>query len=187
MADVREVERRSLFSGFLRVDEVSVQVGDQAPVTRQVIERGDASAVLIYRTDRQTFLLVRQLRVPTVRHGEPFLTEIVAGIIDPGETPEQAARREVEEEVGFRPTRLEFVAPMFGSPGGLSEKVWIYVAHVDAAHRVSEGGGIEDEELEMVELPYEEAYRQLDAGAFSDAKTQIALHIFRSRALHRAN
>jgi ADP-ribose pyrophosphatase len=110
-----------------------------------------------------------------IRHGEPWLLEIAAGMIDPGENPEQAAIREVEEEVGYRPQILRSLGSMVGSPGGLSERVWLFFAEISEAERTGEGGGLEDENIEMVWLSPDEAYRRLDAYEFQDAKTQLTL------------
>lgn len=110
-----------------------------------------------------------------IRHGEPWLVEIVAGMIDPGESPEQAAEREVEEEIGYRPRALHPMGSMVGSPGGLSEKVWLYYAEVSEEESTGEGGGLEDENIEKVWISQAEAYRMLDEDEIRDAKTQITL------------
>lgn len=176
MREVREIGREPLYKGFLSVDKVTLAVeGEEKPVVREVIERGDAVGVLIHHRERDEFLLVRQLRPPMIRHGEAWLLEIAAGIIDPGENPEQAAFREVEEEVGYRPQILKPLGSMVGSPGGLSERVWLFFAEISEAERTGEGGGLEGENIEMVWLSPDEAYRRLDAYEFQDAKTQLTL------------
>jgi nudix-type nucleoside diphosphatase (YffH/AdpP family) len=176
MREVREVARERRFDGFLSVDEVELRVeGDDKTQKRQIVERGDAVGVLLYAPDRRQFLVVRQLRAATLRHGEPWLVEIVAGAIDAGEGPEEAAVREVEEEVGYRPRELRALGALYPSPGGLSERIWTFYAEISDADRTGEGGGIEDEQVEAVWLDVQEAYRQLDAGELRDAKTQIAL------------
>lgn len=176
MREVREIGREPLHKGFLSVDKVTLEVeGETKPLEREVIERGDAVGVLIYHGERNEFLLVRQLRPPMIRHGEPWLLEVAAGMIDPGESPERSAEREVEEEVGYRPKSLIPLGAMVGSPGGLSEKVWLYFAEISEADKIGAGGGLEDENIEMVWLAPAEAYRRLDAYEFDDAKTQITL------------
>lgn len=176
MREVREIGREVLYKGFLSVDKVTLQVeGQEKPVVREVMERGDAVGVLIHHRERNELLFVRQLRPPMLRHHEPWLLEVAAGMIDPGENPEQAALREVEEEVGYRPQILRPLGSMVGSPGGLSERVWLFFAEVSEAERKGEGGGLEDEDIEMVWLSPAEAYRRLDAYELHDAKTQITL------------
>jgi ADP-ribose pyrophosphatase len=176
MREVREIGREALYKGFLSVDKVTLAVeGEEKPLVREVIERGDAVAVLIYHRERKEFLFVRQLRPPMIRHGEPWLLETVAGMIDPGESPEESAVREVEEEVGYLPQALQPLGAMVGSPGGLSEKVWLYFAEISEGEKTGDGGGLDDENIEMVWLAPSEAYRRLDAYEFHDAKTQITL------------
>jgi len=186
--EVVSVER--VYDGFLKVDQATVRYerpdGTQSePTKRASLERGDSVGVLLQERSTGRLLFVRQFRYPTLRHGEPWLLEIVAGAIDPGETPEQAATREIEEEVGFRVERLEPLAEMYGSPGGLSEKIYIYFAEFEEEKRASEGGGLEGEDVERVDLSLEEALKMLDAGEIRDAKSQIALLRLRDR-LNRA-
>lgn len=168
---------RRVFDGFFGVDEATVAYEKpdgtwSKPAKRLSVERGDSAAVLILDTERDTVSMVRQFRYSTLRHGEPWLLEIVAGKIDEGETAEEAARREAQEEVGMRLDTLEGVAEIYGSPGGLSEKISIFCAK---GARDGEGGGLEGEDVEMVELPLEEALAMASRGEIRDAKTLIAL------------
>jgi ADP-ribose pyrophosphatase len=98
-------------------------------------------------------------------------------MIDAGESPEAALRRELEEELGFVNPRLEPIATFFVSPGGSSERIWLYYAEVSDADRVSDGGGLaqEHEEIRVVHLAEVEVKRRLAAGDFEDAKTIIGL------------
>ncbi|MGV3618820.1 MAG: NUDIX domain-containing protein [Fimbriimonas sp.] len=176
MQKVREIARRRLFEGFLSVDEVELAVeGEEKPQRRQVLERGDAVGVLVYHRERNEILLVRQLRAPVLRHGEAWIDEIVAGMVDPGESPEEAAIREMEEEVGFRPRELRPLGSIYGSPGGTSERIWIFYAEISDSDRKGEGGGIEDERVDARWSTPAEAYRRLDGDELRDAKTQVAL------------
>ena len=171
---------RPVFDGFFRVDEATVAYERpdgswSKPARRLSVERGDAVAVLLHDAERDTLIFVRQYRYPTARHGEPWLLEIAAGAIDEGETAEEAARREAEEELGMRLHGLRQVAEMYGSPGGVSEKVTIFVA---TGEKVGAGGGLEDEDVEIVEMPAAEALAMLARGEIRDGKTQIALLVF---------
>lgn len=178
------VER--VFDGHFRVDEATVayEKADGSwsdPVRRLSVERGDAAAVLIHDVEKDALVFVRQYRYPTARHGEPWLLEIVAGAIDPGEDAETAARREAREEVGMRLETMHMVSEMYGSPGGLSEKVTIFYAR---GRREEAGGGLEGEDLDIVEIGEEEAVAMLGRGEIHDAKTQIALlHVCVGRLL----
>ena len=168
---------KRVFDGYFKVDEATFAYEKpdgtwSEPAKRLSVERGDAAAVLIDDEAKDVLILVRQFRYPTLRHGEPFLLEIVAGAIDPGEDAEKAARREAEEEVGMTLSGLEKIAEMYGSPGGLSEKVSIFYAR---GTRTGEGGGLEGEDVETVEMTRSEAFGALERGEIHDGKTLIAL------------
>ncbi len=112
MKQVQVLDRKRVFDGFLKVDEATVSYekldGSMSkPVKRQSLERGDSVAVLLLDRSTQELILVRQFRYPMLRHGEPWLLEMVAGMIDESETPEIAARREVFEEVRAEPLDLQ--------------------------------------------------------------------------------
>ena len=177
MRETRVESVRRVYEGFFSVDEATVtyQKPDgtwSKPSKRLSAERGDAAAVLIHDIEKDTLLFVRQYRYPMERHGEPWLMEIVAGSIDKGETSEEAARREAEEEVGIKPERLEKIAEMYPSPGGLSEKVSIFYAE---GRHTGGGGGLDGEDVELVELPREEALAMVRRGEIRDGKSLIAL------------
>lgn len=176
-------DKRRVYEGFLSVDEVTVRTeapdGSMSePMRRVYAERGDSVAVVVTRADTGNLLFVRQFRVPMIRHGETWLLEIVAGAIDADESPEQAAVRELEEELGYRATSLRMLHEMYGSPGGFSEKVTIYHAEVAPENRVSPGGGVEGEgeEVEEVELTVPEVSELVRQGEIRDAKTLIGLY-----------
>ena len=183
MREVRVESVRRVFDGHFKVDEATAtfQKPDgtwSGPTKRLSVERGDAAAVLIHDPERNTLVLVRQFRYPTLRHGEPFLLEIVAGNVDEGETPEAAAIREAKEEVGIDVRNVREVARMYGSPGGLSETITIYLAE---GRYAGGGGGLEGEDVEVVETPVAEAMAMLARGEIRDAKTQLALLHFGKR------
>jgi ADP-ribose pyrophosphatase len=98
-------------------------------------------------------------------------------MVDAGEAPEAALRRELEEELGYGVAHLEPIADFFVSPGGSSERIWLYYAEVDESRRLSAGGGLahEHEEIRVVHMSPEEARAALDAGRLPDAKTIIGL------------
>lgn len=177
MRKVEVVGRRRLFDGFSSVDEIAYRVeGQDDVVKRQSVERGDAVGVLVREQESGDFLLVRQIRPPLIEHGDEWMVEIVAGVVDDGEKPEESARREIEEEIGYRVDDLRFLTEMYGSPGGLSEKVTIYFAEVSKEQKVGEGGGVDDhEDVELVRMSSDEARSALREGRLKDAKTQIAL------------
>jgi ADP-ribose pyrophosphatase len=182
--------RRRLLDDFFKVDEaeVSYERSDGTmtpPVRRLVFERGDSVAAVVAHRESGELLFTEQFRFPTLDKGPGWLLEIMAGMIDAGETPEQALRREIEEELGFVVARLEPMATFYVSPGGSSERIFLFYAEVDDDGRVSEGGGVagEHEDIRVVFLPIAEVRSRLAAAGFADAKTIIGLQwLFAKRA-----
>lgn len=150
-------------------------------VTRLVFERGLSVAALLYNTETQKFLLIQQFRYPAYMENNPeraWLAEIVAGKIDPGETPRQAATREIREEIGYEVPLLDFVFDFYPSPGASSERISLFYGEVTNADKVADAHGIatEHEDIRLLEISYEEAmqFLHMHPGPF-DAKTLIAL------------
>jgi nudix-type nucleoside diphosphatase (YffH/AdpP family) len=135
---------------------------------------------------QRTVILVRQFRYPVYINGyDDLLIEAAAGVLD-GETPEVRIRAEAEEETGFRLGAIRKIFEAFSSPGSVTEKLHFFVAEYDPAMRVGGGGGLADEgeDIEVLELPIDQALAMISDGRIVDAKTIIllqyaALHIFR--------
>ncbi len=133
---------------------------------------------------RETVILVEQFRYPAWTRGGGWLVETIAGTVDPGESPEQAVRREVEEEAGYRIGALTHVSTFFLSPGGSSERVFLYCAFVTRSQRLGSGGGAspEHEDIRVLEVPLAEVGSRLTSGDFVDAKTLIGLQWLLARS-----
>jgi ADP-ribose pyrophosphatase len=182
---MRKVEvrsRRRVLDDFFKVDEAEVSFertdGSMTPpVRRFVFERGDSVAAVVLHRESRELLFTEQFRFPTFDKGPGWLTEIMAGMIDGDEAPETALHRELEEELGFRVEHVEPIATFFVSPGGSSERIWLYYAEVTEAGRVSDGGGLasEHEEIRIVRMSLDESRAALRAGRLADAKTIIGL------------
>jgi nudix-type nucleoside diphosphatase (YffH/AdpP family) len=147
------------------------------PVERLVFERGDSIAALVCLRDDGRLLFTEQFRFPTVKNGPGWLVEIFAGSVEPGESPEVTLRRELEEELGYRAEQVEAIATFYVSPGGSSERIWLYCVDTSESARVSAGGGVaaEHEDIRVVSLTLDEARAGLSEGRFCDAKTLVAL------------
>jgi nudix-type nucleoside diphosphatase (YffH/AdpP family) len=130
-------------------------------------------------------VLTRQFRFPAFVNGhDGMMVEAPAGLLDQA-TPEQRIRAEVEEETGYRVGEVRKVFEAFMSPGSVTEKLFFFVAEYDAASKVSAGGGIEaeGEDIEVLELPFEEALAMVRRGDIVDGKTIMllqyaAMHLF---------
>src|SRR2546421_12150890 len=107
------------------------------PVRRMVFERGDSAAAIIFNRDTQKVLLINQFRYPTYEKGPGWMQEAVAGILEPNETPEDALRRELIEEIGYRAGDLTHISTFYVSPGGSSERITLYYAEVGETDRIA--------------------------------------------------
>jgi nudix-type nucleoside diphosphatase (YffH/AdpP family) len=186
--------QQRLFDDFFKIDELLVthrQIdGTTSSVQRRLVfERGDSVAVLLFNRDRRAVVLVEQFKAPTLiarRRDNPattdgWLVETLAGMIDTGEAPEAAAIRETLEETGYRIREPELIGRFFVSPGGSSERVFLYFAEVGDADRVGKGGGIDDEDIKVLEIGLEELFEQLARGLIEDAKLAIGAYWLQSR------
>ena len=180
--DVEIREKLAAFEGYFRVDRYRLRHrlhagGWSAEMAREVFERGHAAAVVPYDPIRDEVVLIEQFRVGAYAAGwSPWLTEVIAGIIDPGETPEQVVRREAREDACLELGALERIANYLSSPGGASEAVVLFCGRVDATR----AGGIhghqgEDEDILVRVHPFAAIQEMLRTASVSNAVTLIAL------------
>ena len=147
-------------------------------IIRYSFEKPDAVAVLVYHRSLDSYILVRQFRFPLMNHKiDPWMTEIVAGGISEGEDEISAAHREVIEEIGYAPLKLEKIFRFYVSPGILNERVTLFLAEVDESSKVDKGGGLkhEDEDIMLIWIPREEAMDWVKEQFVGDAKSIIAI------------
>jgi len=190
---VIERERR-VFDDFFKIDEflVSHERIDgtmSAGQKRLVFERGDAVAVLLLNVDMKSVVLVEQFRV-AVSVGrrrddqstpDGWIIETVAGVIDANEAPEAAAIRETFEETGYQIREPRLISKFFTSPGGASERVFLYFAEVTETNRIGKGGGIGDEDIKVVQLAIDELFDRLAHGSIEDSKLLIGAYWLQDR------
>jgi nudix-type nucleoside diphosphatase (YffH/AdpP family) len=144
---------------------------------RESYDIGDAAVVLPRDRARDRVLLIRQFRWPMYEWGyRRLLTEAVAGKLE-GDAPEACIAREAMEEAGVRISNLRLVTSCFTSPGAVKERVWMFLADYDSTAPREKGGGHEDEgeDIEVLELPLDEAYAMIAGGGIVDAKTILLL------------
>lgn len=154
--------------------------------TRETYDRGHGATILLYNRERRTVVLVRQFRFPTWGNGhDGFLIETAAGLLDQA-SPEERIKAEVEEETGYRVGEVRKVFEAFMSPGSVTERLYFFVAEYQASSRTGEGGGLaeEGEDIEVLELPLDEALQMIADGSIADGKTIMllqyaALHLLR--------
>jgi ADP-ribose pyrophosphatase len=122
-------------------------------------------------------LLARQFRYPTLDKGPGWVLEVPAGVVEDGEDPIETMRRELVEELGYEATHIELIAGFYVSPGGSSERVFLYYAEVAESGRVSDGGGVvaEGEDITIESYTLDELVARMDSGDIVDAKTLIGI------------
>lgn len=153
---------------------------------REVYDRGNGAAILLYNKQQKTVILTRQFRLPTFVNGNStgMMLEVCAGLLDQ-DNPEQCIIRETEEETGYRITNVTKVMETYMSPGAVTEILYLFVGEYDESMRVSEGGGVahEEENIEVIEMPFDEAYAMIESGQMQDAKTIILLQYAKINSL----
>ncbi|MCV6588070.1 MAG: NUDIX domain-containing protein [Marinobacterium sp.] len=179
--DVEVTAETPLYQGFFSLKRLSVThrtfSGGTVSVERELFWRDDAVGVLLFDPDRDQVVLVEQFRPGAIDHPHsPWSLELVAGVMEPSEQPEQVARREAEEEAGATLGELMPITRYMSSPGGSHEYVWLYCAPVDA----STLGGIhgladEGEDIQVHCLPVQQAFEMVAQGLIDNAATIITL------------
>lgn len=160
-------QRRRVFDGHFKLTELTATTPQGEQITRERFEPGQAVAALVFDTAKQHYLLTKQFRIGP----ETDLLEIAAGMIDQGESPATAVRRELHEELGYEVDELTEIVKMWPSPGTSGETITVYYAEV--SRQTGAGGGLaaEHEHLEIVPFTRE----HLLAERWQDAKTLLAV------------
>lgn len=154
---------------------------------REAYDRGNGAVILLYNKVARTVILTRQFRLPTYINGNPdgMLIEACAGLLDE-DNPEECIKRETIEETGYEINEVEKVYEVYMSPGSVTEILYFFIAAYTPKDKVAAGGGAEDEQedIEILELPIDEAMQMIKTGEIKDAKTIMLLqHLLLSRKL----
>lgn len=151
---------------------------------REVYDRGNGATILLYNPGKQSVVLVRQFRVATWVNGneDGRLIETCAGLLDDDE-PEDCIRKEAVEETGYQVSNVRKVFELYMSPGGVTELVHFFVAEYDDNQRANAGGGVEDEDIEVLEMPFAQALAMVKRGEIRDGKAVILLQYLQSAGL----
>lgn len=182
MAFIEILERTTLSNKKYLLENIKFRLtnskGEQQEQQREIYTRPDGAVLLLYNPTKRTMLFTRQFRlVAALKSHENELLEACAGIIDHGERPEEAAIREAEEELGYRIEAVEKVMEAFATPGGVTEIIHFFIGQYTDEMKVNSGGGVahEGEDIEIVELSFEDVKSKLANKEFNDAKTIILL------------
>ena len=181
MRKVEVISRKRVFDDFFTIEEAHLRYerydGTMSPVVRRLnFERGDSAAALLVNVERRCVYVTEQFKYPALDKAGGWLPDVVAGMIEAGEAPEAAIKREIAEEAGFAVAAVEPIASFFVSPGGSSERIVLFCAIVTDAARKSAGGGVasEAEDIKVLEWPVDEYLAKVVAGELPDAKLLIA-------------
>lgn len=191
MPSAKIIDKKLLAQNRFKLYEYTFQLTDSSgrlqQQKREAYERGNSATVLLYNLETRRVVLTRQFRLPTFVNGNPtgLLIEACAGMLDE-DHPEDAIRREIEEETGYRITHVEKICEAYASPGAVTELLHFFTGAYTSRHKVGAGGGLasEQEDIEVLELPFDQAYDMIASGEIRDAKTILLLlhakiHLFR--------
>jgi nudix-type nucleoside diphosphatase (YffH/AdpP family) len=159
--------------------DIQKKDGSWHTMEHEVYDRGNAVAALLYNKEQRTIILTKQFRIATYINGNPsgMLVEVCAGLLEENEDPAKAMIREIEEETGYKIDHVQKVYEAYTSAGGLTEKIFLFIAEYKKGQKVGQGGGLEEEQedVEVVEISFDEATQMLNKGDIKDAKTIILL------------
>jgi len=157
--------------------------------SRESYDRGNGATILLYNTGKQTVLLTRQFRIPSYVNGNPtgMLIEACAGLLDK-DNPEDCIIRETEEETGYKIKSVQKIYEAYMSPGSVTELLYYFIAEYSDDMKVSQGGGKEQEQenIEVLEVPFVQALEMMKNGEIKDAKTIILLQYAHINGLLKA-
>lgn len=160
--------------------------GNKETQSREAYDRGNGAVILLYNKISGTVILTRQFRLPTFINGNTtgMLIEACAGLLD-NDNPEECIKRETEEETGYKISKVEKVFQAYMSPGSVTEILHFFTAEYSHEMKITEGGGLEEEgeNIEVLELPFEDALAMIDKGEIMDAKTIMLLQYLRIKDL----
>ena len=158
--------------------EFTPQNGEPEIQRREVYDRGNGAAILLYNREKQTVILTRQFRLPTFLNGNEngMMIEVCAGLLDE-KNPEDCIKRETEEETGYRIQDVKKVFEAYMSPGAVTEILYFFTAEYQPEMKVSEGGGLatEHEYIEVLEIDFNQTLEMVYNGEIKDAKTIMLL------------
>ncbi len=183
MQNLKNIKHTTLSKEWATLDRIDYNYqfnnGEWKPISRECYNRGNGTAILLYNTKKETVILTNQFRMPAYENdkNDGMSIEACAGAIDNNDNPLETIIRETEEEVGYKITNAKQVLTAYTSPGALTEKMYLFIAEYSDAMKINEGGGLEseDEEIEVLELPFSKAIEMIKNEEIIDAKTIMLL------------
>jgi GDP-mannose pyrophosphatase NudK len=183
---VRIINREILSSNWYTLRKITYDYlkkdGTWQTQSREAYDRGNGAAIMLYNLSLKTVILTRQFRMPTFINGneDGLLIEACAGLLDK-DNPEDCIKRETEEETGYKINSVQKIMEVYMSPGSVTEMLYFFIAEYAHDMKVTDGGGVahEQEEIEVLELPFEQTLQMIDTGQIQDAKTIMLLQYLR--------
>jgi GDP-mannose pyrophosphatase NudK len=156
--------------------EITKSDGTTEIQNREVYDRGNGATILLYNKLQRSVVLTRQFRLPTFVNGNEtgMLVETCAGLLDL-DKPEDCIKREVMEETGYHVGDVKKIFEAYMSPGSVTETLHFFLAEYNKTDLLSSGGGVEDEDIEVLEMPFNEALSMIENGQIKDGKTIMLL------------
>lgn len=158
--------------------EYTQKDGSKQVQTREAYDRGNGAAILLYNKELQTVILTRQFRMPTFINGNKngMLIEACAGLLDK-DNAEDCIRRETEEETGYKIKEVKKIFEAYMSPGSVTEMLYFFIAEYSNAMKITDGGGLEHEQenIEVLEIKFQQAFDMINIGEIKDGKTIMLL------------
>lgn len=174
--NIKNIETEILSDNWYTLNKVSfdhqMKNGEWVRQSREAYDRGNGAVILLYNSVTKKIILTRQFRMPTYLNGNPdgMLIEACAGLLD-ADNPEDCIKRETEEETGYKLSEVKKIFETYMSPGSVTEILYFFVAEYDDSKKVNDGGGVDNENIEVLELDFEKAKSMIATGEIKDAKT----------------
>ena len=179
---VNIIDTEILSNNWYTLKKVTYQIyktnGEWETQKREAYDRGNGATILLYNTEQKTVILTKQFRMPTYINGNEtgMLIEACAGLLDKDD-PEDCIRRETEEETGYKISAVRKIYEAYMSPGSVTELIYFFIAEYSSSMKVNEGGGIEheQEDIEVLEIAIDNAFKMINNGEIRDGKTIMLL------------
>ncbi|MEO8765348.1 MAG: GDP-mannose pyrophosphatase NudK [Ginsengibacter sp.] len=179
---IKNVQTEILSNNWYTLKKISYEYlqhdGTWQKQNREAYDRGNGATIMLYNKQQKTVIFTKQFRMPTFINGNPtgMLIEACAGLLDQ-DNPEDCIRRETEEETGYKIRDVRKVFEAYMSPGSVTEMLYFFIAEYSPSMKINEGGGVahEQENIEVIEMQFEQAMEMMNSGEIKDAKTIILL------------
>lgn len=179
-SNLRNISTEILSKNWYTLNKITFEYlqndGTWIKQSREAYDRGNGAVILLYNNETKKVILTQQFRMPTYINGNEtgMMIEACAGLLDE-DNPEDCIRRETEEETGFRLTDVKKIYEAYMSPGSVTEILYFFVGEYNNDHKINEGGGIDHENIDVLELDFKAALDMVKSGEIKDAKTIMLL------------